>query len=73
VEDQLAARYPDKAGGHTGDCRDEEEQFRHRQYPIATHARLNCLDESNLPNEERQASMVNEKLTNGFSSELSPL
>ena len=45
----LAARYPHEPGCHTRHCRNEEDEFRHHQYPIATHVRLNCLDESTHP------------------------
>jgi hypothetical protein len=56
-----AASYQHEATGHAGDRSDEEDQFRHRQYPIATHLRLNCLNESCLPIGKRWL----EQLTNG--------
>src|SRR5262249_37821020 len=34
---QLASSYPHDPGGHTGDRRNEEYEFRYRQYPGATH------------------------------------
>ena len=48
---QLSSRYQDDRASHADDCPNEQDQFRH-QYPIATHFRLNCLDES-APFQER--------------------
>ena len=45
---QLSSHYQDDRASHAGYCPNEEDQFRH-QYPIATHLRLNCLDESAYP------------------------
>ena len=45
---QLNSRYQDDRASRAGYCSNEEDQFRH-QYPIATHLRLNCLDESAYP------------------------
>jgi hypothetical protein len=56
---QLSSHYQDDRASRAGYCPNEEDQFRH-QYPIATHFRLNCLDES-APFQERWL----EWLTNG--------
>ena len=45
---ELNSRYQDDRASHADYCPNEEDQFRH-QYPIATHLRLNCLDESAYP------------------------
>jgi hypothetical protein len=48
---QLSSRYQNDRASHADDCANEQDQFGH-QYPIATHFRLNCLDES-APFQER--------------------
>jgi len=72
MRERLSASYPYEPGGHTGHRSDEEEQFRHRQNPIATHVRLNCLDES-LTRRTALARTVNERLIDAVWWKLSPV
>jgi hypothetical protein len=46
---ELSAGYQYEPARHAGDCGNEEDHFGSRQNPIATHLRLNCLNESIPP------------------------